>query len=94
MQSLIQYVIVGCLTPALSYDSVMEMRDSRDVLETITDTQYTTDGDRWCWASLFQKQAKTLKKARDPMDLCPCGVMGMSPQALPTHSACYPTKPQ
>ena len=59
MQSLIQYVIVGCLTPALSYDSVMEMRDSRDVLETITDTQYTTDGDRWCWASLFQKQAKT-----------------------------------
>lgn len=34
MQSLIQYVIVGCLTPALSCDSGKEMMDSRDVLET------------------------------------------------------------
>lgn len=35
MQSLIRYAIVGCLlTPALSCYSVMEMMDSRDVLET------------------------------------------------------------
>jgi hypothetical protein len=33
MQSLIQYVIIGCLTPALSCDSMMEMVDSRHVLE-------------------------------------------------------------
>lgn len=87
MQSLIQYVIVSCLTPALSCDSVMEVVDSRDVL--ITDTQYyTTDEDRWCWASLFQKQAKTWyksKKTNGPLSMGKAWVWTHKHSPIPQH---------